>query len=57
MRFKRLIVREGALRYTICMSDFELTRSMIDRSRVIAKGLAIRDVQRLVKTFRGNKKS
>ncbi|HNW12568.1 MAG TPA: hypothetical protein PKI71_14490 [Candidatus Rifleibacterium sp.] len=45
------------MRYTICMSDFELTRSMIDRSRVIAKGLAIRDVQRLVKTFRGNKKS
>jgi len=57
MRFKRLIVREGALRYTICMSYFELTRIMIDRSRVIAKGLAIRDVQRLVKTFRGNKKS
>ena len=35
------------------MSDFELTRSMIVRSRVIAKGQAIRDVQRLVKTYGG----
>jgi hypothetical protein len=55
--FRRLIVRTGALRYTGFMSDFEHTRSMIVRSRVIAKGLAIRDVQRLDKTYRGNKRS
>ena len=41
------------LHYTESMQDLELTKEMLVRSRVIAKGRAIRDVERLVFAYGG----
>jgi hypothetical protein len=43
----------GWLNYTKAMPALELTKEMIVRSRVIAKGRAIRDVERLVLAYGG----